>query len=143
MDKFDFFLGAGAVVGLMAVLPFACEHDAGRDFGDPTPYNVVQNRAERCRDGDLQCLAEAYVERAEEACDGRIAGAAQYEHRWSAAPLFRRYVWRDQDAGVIAYGGDAIEFKNGFGSWQRYQYVCLFDTRAQSVRDVSVAPAQG
>ena len=78
-------------------------------------------------------------------CPDHIERLAQYGARWTDGmlePKFPRSGWQDAANYLAVYMGDAIEFQNGFGAWQRYRYSCVVDVKNEQVIDVAAVPGR-
>ena len=65
-------------------------------------------------------------------CPDHIERLSQYGVRWTDGllePKFPRSGWQDADNYLAVYMGDAIEFQNGFGAWERHRYSCVVDVK--------------
>lgn len=89
-----------------------------------------------CR-ADFTCWGRDRRVDAEIRCKREIERQARYAHEWNTSwtePMFSRFRWRDEKAGVMTYYGDRLRFQNGFGAWANMSYSCDYDTE----RDVAV-----
>ena len=58
-------------------------------------------------------------------CRRRVEDAAQYDFRWTDGLLGTKFEAVDALGGeTVDFIGDAVEFENGFGAWQRHRYAC-------------------
>jgi len=97
-----------------------------------------------CRQ-DAECWAKEHIVTANAQCGYAIEQLAQYQSKWTngwSERKFHHYIWKDQDRGIIIYGGDRIQFQNGFGAWQPHRYVCEFDTLKNQLIDVAAEPGR-
>ena len=89
-------------------------------------------------------IAEKHLAEANTYCANRVERLGKYDFEWTDGWLelkFSRYL-PSENPGVIIYMGDKIKFQNGFGAWQPHIYVCEFDTRTNTVLDVSATPGR-
>ncbi|TVR11986.1 MAG: hypothetical protein EA385_00390 [Salinarimonadaceae bacterium] len=94
-----------------------------------------------CR-SDFTCWGRDRRIDAEVRCKREIERQARYAHEWTSSwtePMFSRFAWQDQEAGVMTYFGDRLRFQNGFGAWVNMSYSCDYDTE----RDVAVQVRAG
>ena len=78
-------------------------------------------------------------------CPDHIERLAQYGVRWTDGmlePKFPRSGWSDEANYLAVYMGDAIEFQNGFGAWERHRYSCVVDVKNEQVIDVAALPGR-
>lgn len=91
-----------------------------------------------------KALAEKHLAEANTYCANRVERLAKYDFEWTDGWLelkFLRYL-PSEKPGVIIYMGDKIKFQNGFGAWQPYIYLCEFNTKTNTVMDVSATPGR-
>lgn len=92
---------------------------------------------------DLVCWGDRHIGRASAACSPQIEAQARLDYRWTATlTRLSGARWRNRDAGIIAYDGDAIELQNGFGAWVRHAYQCDYNTATGAVERVYVRPGR-
>lgn len=97
----------------------------------------------RCRD-DPSCLAEKIWLDAHAECQDRIERLAKYQVEWLTGwtvPMFSETRWNAEKRHFI-YRGDAVQFQNGFGAWQRQNYICTFDPATMEVVSVGAIPGR-
>ena len=78
-------------------------------------------------------------------CPDHIERLAQYGVRWTDGvlePKFPRSGWQDAENYLAVYMGDAVEFQNAFGAWQRHRYSCVVNVRTEQVVDVAALPSR-
>ena len=78
-------------------------------------------------------------------CPDHIERLAQYGVRWTDGilePKFPRAGWQDAENYLAVYMGDAVEFQNGFGAWQRHRYSCVVNVKTEQVIDVAALPGR-
>ena len=83
-----------------------------------------------CR-ADFTCWGRDRRIDAEVRCRRAIEQQARYAHEWTdgfADPMFSRFAWHDEVAGVMTYFGDRLKLQNGFGAWVNVGYACDYDT---------------
>ena len=84
---------------------------------------------------------------AELECADQIERLANYSFRWATGWFlggrFPRYRWEDDDRRVATVFGDAIEFQNAFGAWQRHRYSCRVDGSVDPPRVLNVSAEPG
>lgn len=100
---------------------------------------AAEKAAERaeCR-ADFTCWGRDRRIDAEVRCKREIENAARHSHEWTddwTSPMFSRFAWADEEAGVMTYYGDRLRFENGFGAWSNMVYSCDYDTE----RDIAVS----
>ena len=80
-------------------------------------------------------------------CAERIERLANYSFRWTTGWFlggrFPRYRWEDDERRVVTVFGDAIEFQNAFGAWQRHRYSCRVDGSVDPPRVLNVSAEPG
>ena len=80
-------------------------------------------------------------------CAERIERLANYSFRWTTGWFlggrFPRYRWEDDERRVATVFGDAIEFQNAFGAWQRHRYSCRVDGSVDPPRVLNVSAEPG
>jgi len=89
----------------------------------------------------LRCWGEVALGTGEFRCARAIERAAQYGHDWTNGWLedkFTRYLWQDEEEGVITLIGDRIKLQNAFGAFSNFIYDCDFDPATKIVHDVRV-----
>lgn len=99
---------------------------------------------EACR-RDLQCWGDRNTIGATMACQPAVERLAKHSHKWTDGWLgtkFPKFRWKDQDAGIVTYVGDRIQFQNAFGAWTHHIYACDYDTINKRVVDVDAAPGR-
>ena len=97
-----------------------------------------------CRQ-DLDCWGKKFKAKAEVKCEDGIEHLAKYSYKWTGGFLGQKFSllrWKNQQAGIIIYIGDKIEFQNGFGAWQNYIYECDFDTNTETVLSTQADPGR-
>lgn len=97
-----------------------------------------------CR-ADAACWGERVMIPATIACKDAVERLGEFSARWTDGvlePKFPRVVWADQEAGTLAFGGDAIEFQNAFGAWRPHKYVCKFDPATRTVLGAGAEPGR-
>ncbi len=89
------------------------------------------------------CLGVTALPQAAPACIKAVEDLAAHGAEWSeerAELRFPRVVWADREAGLIAYVGDAVAFRNGFGQWQTHLYTCVWNPARHTVTDLQIRP---
>ena len=80
-------------------------------------------------------------------CAERIERLANYSFRWTTGWFlggrFPRYRWEDDERRVATVFGDAVEFQNAFGAWQRHRYSCRVDGSVDPPRVLNVSAEPG
>ena len=114
--------------------------DSARNFdpNEPPPPTV------ECG-SDIQCLDAEHGIEASFKCADKVEALAKYNHRWIDGviePKFPKLRWANQERKEIAYLGDAIEFQNGFGSYIRHRYVCVYSTSLGQALTASATPGK-
>jgi hypothetical protein len=105
---------------------------------------LAESKPRDCGD-DVQCYAEESEIEASAQCGKEIERLAKYQSKWLTGwttPTFSRVKWKNQNARVITFVGDKIQFQNGFGAWQQYIYFCDFDIRSKQVTSVRAEPGR-
>lgn len=101
---------------------------------------AAAREAEECR-ADFTCWGRDRRIEAEIQCKRPIERQARYDHEWTdgwTEPMFSRFRWKDEEAGVMTYYGDRLRLQNGFGAWANVVYSCDFDTERNVALSVSV-----
>jgi hypothetical protein len=101
-------------------------------------------RDAECRQ-DIQCWGSRNSFKAAIPCAEKVEQLAQNSHQWTDSLLeskFHRFRWVDQNAGIVRYIGDRVQFQNGFGAWVNHQYFCDFNTEYGFVVDQGAAPGR-
>lgn len=104
---------------------------------------VAAARAEEraaCR-ADFTCWGRDRRIEAEIQCKRSIEQQARFDHEWTddwTQPMFSRFRWKDEGAGVMTYYGDRLRLQNGFGAWANVSYSCDFDTERDVALSVSI-----
>lgn len=91
------------------------------------------------------CWGERVQVDASIACENAVERLGKFSVRWTDGmlePKFPRVVWADEEAGTLYFGGDKIEFQNGFGAWQPHIYACKFDPATLQVLEVGAEPGR-
>jgi len=124
---------------------------AGFDLGDYIlPRSTVFGKLTQadkdamCRQ-DVKCWAEKHIIDAEAKCGYAIERLAEYQHKWTngwTERKFHHFIWKDEAKDIIIYGGDRIQFQNGFGAWQPHRYLCEFDPSKNMVISVGAEPGR-
>jgi len=122
----------------------AAAAEEGIEDGE-TWYALISEREEEARAAersecraDFTCWGRDRRIDAEVRCKREIENAARYAHEWTddwTSPMFSRFAWEDEEAGVMTYYGDRLRFQNGFGAWSNMVYACHYDTE----RDIAVS----
>lgn len=100
----------------------------------------IEARDADCK-SDLQCWAGRGLLDAGNYCKRRIATISEYDHRWTDGwneSKFSRYMWSDQNKGIVTYIGDKIQIQNEYGAYRNHTYRCDFDPRSKTVSKVSL-----
>ena len=136
----EMFQGMAVLFGLVLFGVVMCSDD---DSLNKTPEEMAAEEV-GCRT-NLQCWADKHYALGATHCQTAVEKMATYSHEWVDGmmdPKFSRYVWNDQDKGVITYVGDKIKLQNGFGAWQNYIYACNYDTINEFAVKVAVEPGR-
>jgi hypothetical protein len=129
--------------GFATIEEFREAREAG--YSDKTAYDAYLRAEEaKCRTS-LSCWGDRFVVQSAVRCADAVPKLANYDHEWTDGVLdlkFPNMKWKDREAGIITYSGDAIKFQNAFGAWSNYIYECDFDTASESVLEVRANPGQ-
>lgn len=99
---------------------------------DPEQKRLQAERAlsdEECSK-DLRCWGERHAINAHGPCVAAVEKLANYTSRWVDGTLemkFPRFRFGSKENKTVIYTGDAIEFQNGFGAFQRHVYFCEYN----------------
>jgi hypothetical protein len=141
---------AGLGIGAFAAIILYAEISR-RFFGSPSDKDnaavSIKNEVPDsvCRQ-NLRCWGDRHNIAASFACAPHIERLAEYSYKWTDGMLdikFGHFRWSNQQAGIITYTGDKVQFQNGFGAWQNYSYQCDYDPESKSVIDVRTWPSGG
>lgn len=81
---------------------------------------------------DEGCFTKRYEVDARQKCQPALEAYAKFDLKWSIEPFFfSAYV--DRREGTIRYSGNSLQLQNGFGTWQRYRYECLYSFRLEQL----------
>jgi hypothetical protein len=92
---------------------------------------------------DLTCWGDRFQVDAEVDCSPAVEKLAKFSARWTNQGLdlkFSHYRWHNLERSYVAYIGDNIQFQNGYGSYQRMTYTCVYDTVNKKIVGVQAQP---
>ena len=94
---------------------------------------------------NVDCIIEntSWLANADSKCKTHIENYARYDYKWTNGwidPIFASVSTKPPDYKTALYIGDAVQFQNGFGAFQRMGYSCEFDPIGGEVITVVVAP---
>lgn len=115
---------------------------AGPPAASPAARQAAAARQRAACRADADCWGQRHVGQVIGPCQQSIRALAKYAIRWPSGlltPPFARWTWRDQQRDSLAYIGH-IELQNGFGAWQPYTAVCVYDTGAARIIDFHIQP---
>lgn len=95
-----------------------------------------------CKFDDPHCVGEQYYLEAAPGCANAVQSQAKYDMRWTSSWVdrkFTQFTWGgDSSHKTITYGGDHVQFQNGFGAWQTMSYFCTYDPALKMIVDIAV-----
>ena len=104
----------------------------------------AENGLDDC-DGNKVCIMDTHKLAAQSACNPKIRDMGNYSSRWIDSwtePRYSKYAVNLEKNNTLTMFGDAIEFQNAFGAWQRVSYVCVYNFETDSVLTVSGQPGR-
>ena len=136
-----------------AAEPTVGDKVVGAIFGLSVPVLFIVLWSWLCSSGSEPTTSDVRSEPSEPsgvaqvACAERIERLANYSFRWTTGWFlggrFPRYRWEDDERRVATVFGDAIEFQNAFGAWQRHRYSCRVDGSVDPPRVLNVSAEPG
>ncbi len=113
---------------------------------EPTESGVASVKAmeEAVCLGNATCFADKFRVDAMTRCQTAIENQARYKFEWMDGWLLwtaRAFddIRADTGKKLIYLMGNRIKFQNGFGAFQRMQYVCVFNAASMKVEKVAVS----
>lgn len=110
---------------------------------DPAPKQAKVTDAQ-CQQ-KLSCWGDRHLAAASGVCARAIESLAKWQVRWTDGALdvkFSHYGWADEQKKYIRFGGDKIQFQNGFGAWQGHAYTCDYNPFERKVIAVNSVPGR-
>lgn len=116
------------------------------DFSDPDHYEKNQGVPEAACNKSLACMADKHLGWAETSCKQAAESQSRYQVKWTDDmfhPLFGEPVahWQSPTDHEVAYVGNRMEMQNQFGAFERMNYRCVWDARAEKVVSIELQPA--
>jgi hypothetical protein len=99
-----------------------------------------------CKADDLDCVAKAFMVKADMLCKERIEKMAKSDLKWDEGrekPLLEMYEWKDKAKGIIAYSGNKAKIQMPSGDYVRESYECDIDPHNKTSPLVGVSVAAG
>lgn len=99
-----------------------------------------------CKADDLDCIARAFMVKADMLCKERIEKMAKSDLKWEEGrekPLLELYEWKDKAKGIIAYSGNKAMIQMPSGDYVRESYECDIDPHNKTSPLVGISVAAG
>ncbi len=135
--------GAQVLVGACWIIAIA--------FGAATCYTSTPSdqgsttaAAAECRT-DLQCWGEKHLNAASVRCKAPIENVYESASKWTGGlmgPTFKRYRWHSEDAGIVTYVGDQIQYPIAPETWLPFIYECDYDPASERVLATRATPGR-